>query len=240
LSWTPEARAICERAVARHGGWPAWNSLESVSLRLQSISGLLPAWKGYGDTFTLPAECEFFPHQRKAVFPSYPTPESRAIYDQGSARFGPAGVPDGELLDARTWYRGWRKLHPWTTLDAVYFFGYAWTTYLSLPFIFPRCRLIRTYAHREQGELWNALVVEFPREIETHCPRQTFYFDSDGWLRRNDYHAEIIGRWAMAAHYFEDYRPVDGIQISVHRRVYARVWRFALPVLALAADLEPV
>lgn len=57
-SWTSGAQEICNRAIARHGGWTAWNQLDSIRMSPLSLSGLLPYLKGYQKTFTLPTFSE--------------------------------------------------------------------------------------------------------------------------------------------------------------------------------------
>jgi hypothetical protein len=54
---------------------------------------------------------------------------------------------------------------------------------------------------RERGETWHRLEATFPPDIPTHCPRQTFYFDERGLLRRLDYTVDVFSRLASAANY---------------------------------------
>jgi hypothetical protein len=63
------------------------------------------------------------------------------------------------------------------------------------------------------------LQVIFPQDWPTHCKKQTFYFDGDYLLRRLDYTAEVVSRWAHAAHICENYRDFDGFKIPTKRRV---------------------
>ena len=49
--------------------------------------------------------------------------------------------------------------------------------------------------------------------------KQIFYFDRNCLLRRLDYTAEVVSRWAHAAHICENYQDFDGFKIPTTRRV---------------------
>jgi hypothetical protein len=63
------------------------------------------------------------------------------------------------------------------------------------------------------------LQVTFPTDIPTHCRKQVFYVDESRHLRRLDYTAEVVGRWAHAAHLCENYRNFGGLKAPTRRRV---------------------
>jgi hypothetical protein len=46
---------------------------------------------------------------------------------------------------------------------------------------------------QENGDPWRRLKVTFPESIATHNTVQTFYFGSDGLLRRHAYDADVLG-----------------------------------------------
>ena len=48
---------------------------------------------------------------------------------------------------------------------------------------------------------------------------QTFYFDSALMLRRHDYVAEVVGRWARAAHMCADHVEAGGLTFPTRRWV---------------------
>ena len=58
---------------------------------------------------------------------------------------------------------------------------------------------------REGQETWRRSRPSSPPDIDTHCARQTFYYDRELRLRRHDYTAEVVGRWAHAAHMCADH-----------------------------------
>ena len=90
---------------------------------------------------------------------------------------------------------------------------------------------------RYQGRKLTGIEVELPADLHTHSPRQTFYFEEDGLLRRHDYVADIAGAWARGAHFWTDFVTVAGVQMAGVRHVVARVRRQTVPFVALHAEL---
>ena len=66
---------------------------------------------------------------------------------------------------------------------------------------------------------WVRLQVTFPSDVPADCRKQVFYFDETRRLRRLDYPAKVVGRWARAAHLCENYRDFDGLKAPTRRRV---------------------
>jgi hypothetical protein len=119
---------------------------------------------------------------------------------------------------------GLRRNVRWDALDAAYFAGYAWWNYLSTPILLTRDGVTVTEGDTwpEAGEQWRRLEVSFPADIHTHSQRQTFYVDAAGLIRRHDYVAQPVGRWARAAHYCDDHRDFSGLVFPTRRRVRPR------------------
>jgi hypothetical protein len=61
--------------------------------------------------------------------------------------------------------------------------------------------------------------VAFPPGLDTHSPRQSFFYDESLRLRRHDYVAEVVGRWAHAAHFCDEHREAGGLLFPTRRRV---------------------
>jgi len=53
-------------------------------------------------------------------------------------------------------------------------------------------------------------------------PTQAFYFDRRGYLRRHDYHAKVIGPYAVASHYCGDHQTFGKGVFPTRRRVVPR------------------
>jgi hypothetical protein len=128
-----------------------------------------------------------------------------------------------ERLHPRDSFAGHRLETPWDLLQLAYFAGYAMWTYLTTPFVFAMDGVVTEELEpwAEHGETWRRLKVTFPLGIATHSTVQTFYFDSDGLLRRHDYETEVAGG-TPAAHYVHEYQEFSGIRVPTRRRVLAR------------------
>lgn len=249
--WTAEAIAIRERAIARHGGWPRWLRLRSVRGGLVSLDGPLPWVKGNRRTFRMPGHFEVFPHSREVFFGDAPPSEEKpdAWFQNGAVALPPpAGCvprarrdepspPSPELGDHRKRFAGLRKYRRWSQADAVYFFGYALVTYLSLPFVLRSLPLVALSRARHRGEELLGLTVDFPPGFPTHCRRQRFFFDRDGLLVRHDYTADVIGAWAFGAHFSTDYEEVEGMPFARGRLVRLRLGGLVTPLPVLSARL---
>jgi hypothetical protein len=237
-SWDQKSKSICTKAIDRHGGWSAWENLGAVRIKPLWLRGLLPSIKGYPKTFKLPEYFEVYAKKRRTIFHEFLASGCLGIFDHGNLEIRKSENILSSIGQARRNYHGISKIKFWQPVDCLYFFGYAWITYLSSPFIFPELKLLKSFKHHEGDQVWDALVLQFPADFDAHSRQQTFYFDETGLLRRNDYHADIVGRWAMGAHYSEGYKKVEGIEVALKRRVYIRFGTLSLPIEALAADLE--
>jgi hypothetical protein len=208
----------------------------------ERLSGLLPWVKGGGRTFTLPSAFEILPHERSARFLGYPDADHVGVFEDGAVWLerceSNAIVVKSE--NHRRSFAGLAAYRRWAPLDALYFFGYALTHYHSLPFSLFEARFIRTRESGSRSERLDILDVEFPADLPTHCRRQSFYFDSSGRLTRHDYHAEIVGFWASAAHFWRRQAPFNGLPVALERHVVARLGSTPLPLTALHATFADV
>jgi hypothetical protein len=241
LPWTGEAKALLDRAIERHGGRAAWDALRCVTLAPRRLSGMLPALKGAGRTFQLPARADVFPHEYRAVFHDYPAPGRRGVFEAGAVRlFDGAGAIVESSPEHRRSFRGSRRWRRWSPADALYFFGYALTHYHGLPFTLAEGRPLRLSRVRGDGRRLTGIDVELPAGLHSHCRRQAFYFDDEGLLRRHDYVTDIVGWWARGAHFWRDFVVVHGVPIARERHVVARLGRTATSLVALHAELEVI
>jgi len=166
------------------------------------------------------------PAEQHITFDAFPASGRRAIFDAGDVRIESS---DGEVLQsrhhARAMFTGLSSLRRnlrWDALDATYFAGYAWWNYLSTPLLLTRSgvEVHEGELWQERGETWRRMEARFPPGLHTHSAHQTFYVDASGLIRRHDYVAEPIGRWARAAHYCDDHSEFDGLVFPMRRRVY--------------------
>lgn len=237
-SWTPAAARLVQKAIAAHGGIEAWRNVRSITLPLLAGRGPLLSLKGYGSTFPPPRAFETFPHDGTTIFHDYPETGCIGRFSAGEVRIERGGTVVERSRGHRRTFGAISKYRRWSTLDALFFFGYAVLHYHTMPFNLVEARLVRTLARRGVSE---GLDVEFPPSVETHCARQRIYFGPDGRIVRHDYVAEIAGSWARGSHYWLDYRTANGLAIACHRRVTARIgsWPIGLAVMDMRLG-EPV
>jgi hypothetical protein len=119
--------------------------------------------------------------------------------------------------DARRYFPGGRRALYWDDLDMAYFANYAMWNYLALPALLMRSDV----DWRAVGP--GCLEGRFPETLPTHCRRQRFTFDDrTGRLVQHDYTAEVIGRWARAAHVVLAHDANGGVAFTSRRRVTPR------------------
>jgi hypothetical protein len=223
-----------EKAIGRHGGQQLWKELQSIEIQVHSLGGPLPRMKGIGRSFPTPHRVKVFPKLRRVRFENYDVSGRTGVFDRGAIGIVDENSGNENLIrNYRTTFSSFRKHLQWGPLDAIYFFGYALTTYLSIPFI------LKELPHQIR-EWKNGFVIEaeFPPKFDTHCKIQKFYFDEEGLLIRHDYTAEIVGSWAKGAHFTTAYHQVDGLMIAQSRNVFARLGPWVTPIPVLWARLE--
>jgi hypothetical protein len=206
-----------------HGGFSAWHSAAAVRA-IMSTGGALFLMRTTRDAFRqtevlvnlhLPrVELRNFPRKGQTGFFS---PERVWIRDRSGERIA-------ERTNPRAAFRGvWKQLH-WDHLDSVYFAGYAVWNYLTAPYLLCRSdvRIEEGATCRDKNETWRGLTATFPSGFPTHNATQTFYFYDRARLRRHDYHAEVIGSYAVAAHYCDDHQTFGSGVFPTRRRVVPR------------------
>jgi len=128
-----------------------------------------------------------------------------------------AGEPVAARAEARRAFRGLRRKVYWDRLDLTYFAGYAFWNYLAFPALLLRDDIV----WRELGP--ELLEGTFPPSLPTHCAVQRFHVSpATGLLVQHDYTAEVIGRWARAAHRVLAHGRWEGLPYPSHRRVTPR------------------
>jgi hypothetical protein len=215
---------LLEEVLEAHGGRDAWLRAERVRLRARSGGLLLRTRAPRGAFEEVDLDVEI--GSVRATASPYPRSGLRGVFADGSVRIE-AG--DGEVLASRQDPRrcffgrpGLRRNLRWDALDLVYFAGYAWWNYLNHPVLLCRDGVAVSEAGslRRGGQIWRWLDVSFPPGLHTHSPRQSFLYDEELRLRRHDYVAEVVGRWARAAHICDGHREVDGLLFPTRRRVH--------------------
>jgi hypothetical protein len=226
-----ESAPILEEIIATHGGRGLWERLLSLEAEI-SARGLLFALKRRPvlDHVRVTATA----HEPRFLFHDYPAAGlSGELLGNEEVRIIDAA---GRVVEQRSRPRssmgGFDKFFGWDALDFLYFGGYATWNYLVAPFLFLHegVRIERREAGPGVPPTWVRLRATFPENIPTHSPTQEFYFDQELRLRRLDYVAEVVGSWAHAAHFCEEYRDFGGFKAPTRRRVHpilpgGFVWR---------------
>lgn len=198
------AEDLVGQVIAAHGGIDRWSQVQTLTVRF-SADGLLFRLKGC--THGL---------ENATV---------RCVRGQQLGSAGSAGprpwqldieAPDQLARDIRRISAFPRPVR-WSNHDLGTFTGAAMWTYLHLPFM-----LADPDVSVELGPAGHGLRrLDFmvPAHHATHSRAQSIYVDDDGLIRRHDYVALVLGRWAHAVHRCDDYRWFDGIAFAMRRLV---------------------
>ena len=206
-----ESGPIVEKILEVHGGRQRWESITGLEAEISARGFLLTA-KG----------CPVLNHvsvtamakEPRFLFHDYPTPglTGELIGNEEVRILGNAGRVVERRACPRAAMRRPAKLLCWDALDFVYFGGYATWNYLLMPLLLTRddVRVEAVATRRGMPPAWTCLRARLPETIPTHCATQLFFFDERQHLRRHEYVAEVVGSWAHAAHFCEDYRNFGG------------------------------
>jgi len=207
---------LVEEIVEAHGGVERWRKVAALEVEL-SAQGFLFAMKRVQrlDKVRVEASCT----EPRLVLHNFPVAGQSGEF-RGEAEvviLDGAGTVLAQRSNPRAQFGGFRRLFYWDHLDFLYFAGYATWGYLMTPFLFLQDGF--RFEEAPSGDYAKKLIVTFPADIASHCRRQEFYFDEQLLLRRLDYTAEVVGGWAKAAHFCDDYQDFAGLKISTRRRV---------------------
>jgi hypothetical protein len=214
--------ALARLAIDAHGGLDRWRRFESASARLRN-GGVLWALKqqdGVLDDVRVRVDL----HRVWASHTPFTGPDLRSSFEPHRVAIERArGEILAEQLQPRESFRGHSVETPWSHLQLAYFAGYAMWTYLNTPFLFAwnGVESEEVEPWEEKGTTWRRLRVTFPDSVPSHSAVQTFFFSSDGLLRRHDYAVDVSGG-SPAAHYVSQHEEVSGIVVPTQRRVFLR------------------
>jgi len=216
---------IIKKIINAHGGVDLWKGLEALGAEI-STSGLL---------FTLKrrpvldhVKVTAYAHEPRFVFHGFPSPGlSGELVGAKEVR---VVSTDGDIVqkrdNPRSAFKSLSRLLSWDDLDFIYFGGYATWNYLVTPFIFLREGFDFEMLDpvKVSSSFWHRLKATMPDDLPTHSREQIFYFDETWHLRRLDYVAEVVGGWAHAAHFCDNYQDFNGLKAPTRRRVRPILW----------------
>jgi hypothetical protein len=218
--------ALLDEVLDAHGGLERWRSASEVRAHVRT-GGLLVRTRFPGNRMS-DYELRVTVDEPRSEFAPFPDAGKRTVFEAGGVRLEDQR---GDLLASRSDPRsafgglgGLRRNFRWDPLDATYFAGYAMWNYLTTPYLLTREGVNAREGEplTEGDETWRRLEVDFPLGVPTHSAHQTFFVDAAGLIRRHDYTAEVIGRWARAAHHWLEHRRFDGLVFPTRRRVVPR------------------
>lgn len=212
---------LLEKVLDRHGGLENWRGVNTVDFRLTFRGSALAVKQqphGLRDVLV-----KIDTRSQRTLVTPFPAPGTRGVFGDGRVAIETdAGVQTSVLNEPRKSFEGYGPQSPWTEKQFLYFVGYAFNNYMTMPFLLAqdgvRCEEIAP--HEEDGESWRVLKVTFPPGIHVHCAEQKFYFNDMGYQVRNDY-APDVSR-SSVAHYTFDHKNFDGFIFPTYRRVVRR------------------
>jgi hypothetical protein len=209
---------LLKLAIDAQGGLDQWRKFNLFTARFIN-EGKLWIMKGHGGTIDEVGVKVNLLEQKTSHIPNEQwhtayTPDRIAIESAD-------GDTIAELYNPRASYEGHVWETEWTPLQLGYFTGYATWNYVNTPFQFtrPGFELSEGDLWEENGEVLRRLIVKWPKDIHTHCPEQTFYINSEGFIKRLDYQVDVAGS-VLCAHYLSDYKEFQGIKVATKRMVY--------------------
>jgi hypothetical protein len=211
------ARQILHEVIEAHGGMEYWNMLEAIEVEISACGFLFTAKQR---PVLRHVRMKAATRKPNFTFFDFPNPGQTAELsgnDEVRIRDGNGAVV-ARRENPRAAFRGLRRQLAWDDLDFIYFAGYATWNYLTAPFLLAREGMVTEMLDQTPDGLLRIQAI-FPGDIPTHCRKQVFYFDDSRLLRRLDYTAEVVGRWAHAAHFCYDYRTFGKLRVPVRRRV---------------------
>lgn len=214
--------SLVQLTLDAHGGLERWRQFAHVTAHLRT-GGILWDLKHQRDVVG-DVNVRVALHREWASHSPFGEPTWRTSFEPHRVAIE---TTDGRIIEERVAPRDSFAGHgldtPWDRMHLAYFVGYAMWTYLTTPFLFTmdgvETREVEPW--HENGEQWRRLKATFAPHIATHGIIQTFYFGSDGLLRRHDYDADVLGG-SRVAHYVHDYRQFSGLLVPTRRTVHGR------------------
>ncbi len=211
---------LVDQAIAAHGGWERWEQFSELNAHIQ-VGGAIWHLKGWPNVYA-DIHASVSTRRLHTEFSPFLKAGQHCVWEPGRT----AIVADsGEVIEERTSPRSFFEGHTvptaWDQQHLIYFTGYAMWTYMTTPFLFklPGFKAEEVEPWDEDGEIWRRLNVTFQANVPSHSAEQTFYFDKNGLLRRQDYSVEIMGG-TTSANYASNHQAFNGLVFPTKRRVY--------------------
>jgi hypothetical protein len=200
------------RALKAYGGEAAWKDAIALDSTV-TVRGLLFQLKG----INIPPRAKITVDVQRPRTVIEPVDESgdTGVLDGFNVMIvSPSGAILEQRPDAREHFQNASISTKWDRLNLVYFLGYAFWGYYTLPY-----QLMRTDI--EWTELSDGVLQgDYGTDLPVHSRIQRFWFDKKtGLLRRNDYTPVAASPDARAAHVIFEHGVSNGILYTLKRRV---------------------
>jgi hypothetical protein len=207
-----ELSPTAARAVKAYGGEAMWRGATTVESTV-TVGGLLFQLKGA----SIPPHAKITVDVRRPHTVIDPVDDSgdTGVLDGFSVMIvAPSGKVVEQRADAREHLQNASISTSWDRLNLVYFLGYAFWGYYTLPY-----QLLRSDI--EWTELHDGLLqADYGTNLPVHSRIQRFWFDKkSGLLRRNDYTPVAAARDARAANVVFEHGVSTDIAYTSKRRV---------------------
>jgi len=207
-----ELSPTAARAVKAYGGEAVWKDATTVESTV-TVGGLLFQLKGAG----IPPHAKITVDVRRPHTVIDPVDDSgdTGVLDGFSVMIvAPSGKVLEQRIDAREHLQNASISTKWDRLNLVYFLGYAFWGYYTLPY-----QLLRSDI--EWTELIDGVLqADYGTNLPVHSRIQRFWFDKNsGLLRRNDYTPVAAARDARAANVVFEHGVSNDIPYTSKRRV---------------------
>lgn len=217
--------ALLDRVIDAHGGAALWQRCRTIEAWLSS--GGLAFASRFQRAALLDRKIRLDPHARRLTVEPYPEPGFIGTWTPDRVQVRKlSGEMMRERSDPRRAFASLAKQVRWDALDMHYFAGYALWNYLSFPFLLAEPGVEVRHAPGSAETISGCLTLHaaFSEEFPTHSREQRFHIDRETLLlRRHDYVANVIGRWASAANLCLASENVTGLRLYTRRRVYPRI-----------------
>jgi hypothetical protein len=216
INTTPSPRGALSqtamRALKAYGGEAVWSNATTVESTV-TVGGLLFQTKGAG----IPPHAKITVDVRRPHTVIDPVDESGdiGVLDGFTMMIvSPGGKILEQRADAREHLQNASLTTKWDRLNLVYFLGYAFWGYYTLPYELMRTDIEWTELHD------GVLQADYGTNLPVHSRIQRFWFDRhSGLLRRNDYTPVAAARDAKAANVVFENGVSNGIRYTSKRRV---------------------
>jgi hypothetical protein len=207
------------RALKAYGGEAAWKAASTVESTV-TVGGLLFQLKG----INIPPHATITVDVQRPHTVIAPVDESGdvGVLDGFSVMIV---APDGRILeqraDAREHLQNASISTKWDRLNLLYFLGYAFWGYYTLPYQLTRTDIEWT----ELGD--GMLQADYGTNLPVHSRIQRFWFDTKtGLLRRNDYTPVAADPNARVANVVFEHGVSNGIPYASKRRVKTSIQQY--------------